>query len=63
MRNLKMTKDEEIKALQTIIKSTEEFIEEVKKEFPNPEARKALSHVEYHLHAVTRAHFFQPSLP
>lgn len=59
----KMTKNEEIKALQIIIKSTEKFIQEVKKEFPDKEAQKALSHIEYHLHAVTRAHFFQPSLP
>jgi len=60
---MKMTRNQEIEALKIIIKSTEKFIKEAKKEFSNEEAQKALSHIQYHLEAVTNAQFHQTSLP
>ncbi len=59
---MKMPKNEEIAALKIIIKSTEEFIQEVKKEFADEKAQKALWHIEKHLSSVTNEHFHRTSL-
>ena len=59
---MKMTKNEEIKALKIIIKSTEKFIKEEMLKNPGY-ATIALTNVQYHLAAVTQVHFHQPSLP